>query len=142
MPHRFAVAQAADWLAVHLDVGDDVDFWQPLNETAAGLLNRRPVEITQPATKCYQLMVAQRLVAEKQHQMVAPSLHDARERDVFQVLKIDAFHRGAQRCAGRSYVGWAAADAARHFGLSAQSHRKPPSHRAASLPNLRTRISE
>ena len=110
MPHRFAVAQAADWLAVHLDVGDDVDFWQPLNETAAGFLNRRPVEITQPATKCYQLMVAQRLVAEKQHQMVAPGLHDARERDVFQVLKIDVFHRSAQRRAGRNYEGLAVAD--------------------------------
>ena len=46
VPHRFAVAQAADWLAVHFDVGDDVDFWQPLNETATGLLNRRPVEVT------------------------------------------------------------------------------------------------
>src|SRR5215510_3693117 len=75
-------------------------------------------------------MVAQGLVSEKQHRMVAPSLHDARERDILQVLKIHVLYRGAQRCAGRNYGGWAAADTARHFGFSAQSHRKPPLHRA------------
>src|SRR5262249_49018057 len=52
------------------------------------------------------------------------------ERDVFQVLKIHTLYRGAQRCAGRNYGGWAAADTARRFGFSAQSHRKSPSHRA------------
>jgi hypothetical protein len=105
VPYRFAVAQAADRFAVHLDVGDDPDLRQALDNIAASILDRRPVEITQPATKCYQLLIAQRLAGEKQHRVVVPSLHDACERDVFQVLKIDAFHSGAQRCAGGNYVG-------------------------------------
>jgi hypothetical protein len=45
MPNCFAVAQAANWLPIHLDVGDDVDFRHAVDKTAAGLLDRRPVEI-------------------------------------------------------------------------------------------------
>ena len=60
VPHRFAVAEAADRLAVHLDVGDDVDLRQPLDEAAAGLLDRRPVEIAEAAAERDQVLVAER----------------------------------------------------------------------------------
>ncbi len=58
VPHRFAVAQAADRLAVHLDVGDDVDLRQAFDETAAVLLDRRPVEIAEAAAERDQILVA------------------------------------------------------------------------------------
>ena len=44
MPDGFAGAEAADRLAVHGHVGNDVDFRQPFDEAPAGLLYRRPVE--------------------------------------------------------------------------------------------------
>ena len=38
-------------LAVHLDVGDDVDFRQAFDEAATVLLDRRPVEIAEAAAE-------------------------------------------------------------------------------------------
>ena len=72
VPHRFAVAEAADRRAVHLDIGDDVDLRQALDETAAGLLDRGPVEIAKAAAEGDQLLVVERLPAEQQHRMGVP----------------------------------------------------------------------
>jgi hypothetical protein len=52
MPYRFAIAEAADRLAAHLDVGYNVDFRQAFDETTTVLLDRRPVEIAKAAAEC------------------------------------------------------------------------------------------
>ena len=67
MPHGFAIPQAADRLPVHLDVGDDVDLRQALDEPAAVLLDRCPIEVSETATECNQVLVTERLTANKQH---------------------------------------------------------------------------
>ena len=123
VPDRFAVAEAADRLAVHLDVGDDVDLRQALDEAAAGLLDRRPVEIAEAAAEGDQLLVAQRLAADQHHRMLVPGVHQASERRVVEVPEIDAPHLRAERCTRRDHVERARGATACGSRLCAQSHR-------------------
>ncbi len=58
MPDRLAGAEAADRLAVHHHVGDDVDFRQAFDEAPAGFLDRRPVEVAEAAAERDQVLVA------------------------------------------------------------------------------------
>src|SRR5207237_406006 len=65
VPHGFAVAEAADRLAVHLDVGNDVNLREALDETAARFLDRRPVEIPQATAEGAQLLITEPLIADQ-----------------------------------------------------------------------------
>ncbi len=103
MPHRFAVAEAADRLAVHLDVGDDVDLRHPLDEAAAVLLDWGPVEVTEPAAERDQLLVAQRLTAEPHNGMLVPGLHHLHERGVVEVAEVDSPYLRAKRGTHRDH---------------------------------------
>src|SRR4029077_7096180 len=85
VPHRFAVTEAADWLAIHLDVGDDINLRQPLDEPASSLLDGRPVKIAQAAAERDEALIAEPLIADQHHRMVMPSLYHAPERRFVEV---------------------------------------------------------
>ncbi len=67
VPYRFAVAQAANRLAVHLDIRNNVNLRQALDETAPRFLNRRPVEIPQAAAEGDQPPITDPLIADQHH---------------------------------------------------------------------------
>ena len=104
MPDRFAVAEATDGLAVHLDVGDDVNLRQALDEPAPGLLDGRPVEIAQAVAERDQFMVGEPLIAHQHHGVIVPGLHDARERRFVKTPEVDAPDFGAERGAGWDHL--------------------------------------
>ena len=58
VPDRLAAAEAADRLPVLNDIGDDVEFGQALDETAAALLHRGPVKVAEQAAEGNQIRVA------------------------------------------------------------------------------------
>src|SRR5436190_23132215 len=109
MPDSLAVTQTADGLAVHTHVGDDVDLRQPLDEAAPALLHGCPVEIAKPAAECDQVLITEGLVAEQQHRMIVPRLHDARECARIRGSEIDATHGRAERGTGRNHLDGAGA---------------------------------
>src|SRR5262245_11480284 len=118
----FAIAETADRLAVHLDVGDDVDLGQAFDEAAAILLNRRPVKFAEAAAERDQLLVAERLPTNEQHRMLVPSVYQPPEHSVVEISQIDAPYLGRQRCASRDYVECVRAGAACPAPLRAHSH--------------------
>ena len=79
VPHRLAVAEAADRLAVHLDVGDDVDLRHALDEAAAVLLDRRPVEVAEPPAERDEVGIVERLAAKQQRGVAIPGLENLPE---------------------------------------------------------------
>ena len=103
MPYCFAVAEAPNRFAVHLDVGDNVDFRQTLDEPAAIFLDRRPVKIAEAAAECDQVLIAQRLPANQQYRMLVLGVHQLSERPVVEVSQINASHLGSERRAGRNH---------------------------------------
>jgi len=67
-------------------------------------LDRRPVEIAEPAAECDQVGVAQHLVAEQHDGVVMPSLQDPLECGVVERPEVAAPHLGAQCRSGRNHV--------------------------------------
>jgi hypothetical protein len=65
VPDEFSGAEAADRDAVLQHVGDDVEFRFALDEAAAVLLHRGPVEWAKPAAVGDQVVVGQGLAAEQ-----------------------------------------------------------------------------
>ena len=76
VPHGFAVAEAADRLAVHLDVGNDVNLREALDETAARFLNWRPVEIPQATAEGDQFLITEPLIADQHNRILVPHLNE------------------------------------------------------------------
>ena len=60
------------------------------DETPAVLLDRRPVELAEPAAEGDQLRIAERLVADEHHRMRVPSLDQLRELRGIEGPQIDA----------------------------------------------------
>jgi hypothetical protein len=117
-----AVTQAADRLAVHLDVGHDVDFGHALDEAAAVLLDRRPVEVAEPAAECDQLVIVQRLAAHQKHRMRVPGTDHLRERGVVEIPEIDAPHLCAERPTSRNDLDCMGNPMSLRRGFNAQGH--------------------
>ena len=125
MPDRFAVAEATDGLAVHLDVGDDVNLRQALDEAAPGLLDGRPVEIAQAVAERDQFMIVEPLIANQHHGVIVPGLHDARERRFVKTPEVDAPDFGAERRAGWDHLDRTGGTAL-GCGCDTQRHRCLP----------------
>src|SRR5262245_52877246 len=104
MPYRVTVAEAPNRFAVHLDVGDNIDFRQTLDEPAAIFLDRRPVKIAEAAAECDQVLIAQRLLANQQYRMLVPGLDQSPERRVVEVPQINASHLASDPRPSRSHV--------------------------------------
>ena len=102
VPHRFARAEAADRNTVLDHVRDDVDFRMPVDEASPVLLDRREVQLAEPAAERDQVIVAQRLSAEQQHQMIQPGAMDRGKFAVVDATQIDPANlrakRGTRRC--------------------------------------------
>ena len=47
MPNRLAMAEAANWLAVLDDIGDDVEFRDPLYKPTSGFLDGREIKLAE-----------------------------------------------------------------------------------------------
>src|SRR5262249_46061076 len=104
VPYSFAVAEAADRLAVHLDVGNDVNLREALDETAARFLDRRPIEFPEAAAEGDQLLITERLIADQHHCILLPRLNEPRESGLAERPEIDAPHLSAERSIGRDHV--------------------------------------
>src|SRR5262245_41204936 len=102
VPYGFAVAEAANRLAVHLDVGNDVNFREPFDETAARFLDRRPVELPQATAEGDQLLITQPLIADQHHRILVPRLNVPHEAGLAKLAEIDAPYFGAERSTGRN----------------------------------------
>src|SRR5512133_690743 len=104
MPYCFTVAEAPNRFTGHFDIGDNVNFRQTLDESAAIFLDRRPVKIAETAAECDQVLIAQRLPANQQYRMSLPSVHQLCEHLVIEVSQINASHLGGERRAGRNHI--------------------------------------
>ncbi len=82
--------------AVLNDVRDDVNFRMAFDEAAAGFLDRRPIEIAEPAAERDQIVVGQFLAAEQDHQMIEPSLVDRGKFRIGDPAKINASNLGSK----------------------------------------------
>ena len=97
MPHGLACAEAADRLAVHLHIRDDIDFREALDEAPAILLHWRPVEIAEAAAEGDQILVGQVLSADQQYGMSVEGAKHGGEGRVVQLPEIDIADLGSQR---------------------------------------------
>ena len=104
MPDRFTGTQAPDGDTILDHVGDDIDFRIAFDETAAGFLNGRPIELAEAPAEGDQILVVQLLAAEEQHQIVHPGAVDGGENSVIDMLQIDAVDFRSQRRTGRLHV--------------------------------------
>jgi hypothetical protein len=118
MPHGLTGAEAADRLAVHGDVGHDVDLGQPVDEAPARLLNRRPVEVAEAAAECDEILIAERLAADQKDLMVVPGSLERREPRRVEIFQVDVPYLGAERGSGRNHVDRLVGDAG-DFALNA-----------------------
>src|SRR5947207_1963723 len=98
---RVAVSEAADRLAVHLDVGNDVNLREALDETAARFLNWRPVEIPQATAEGDQFLITEPLIADQHNRILVPHLNEPSKRSVAELREIDAPHFDAKRSTAR-----------------------------------------
>ncbi len=57
-------------------VGDHVDFRMPFDEAAAGLLYGRPIEFTETAAECDEIVVGELLAAKQDDQVIEPGAVD------------------------------------------------------------------
>src|SRR5690349_11886736 len=126
MPYCFTVAEAPDRFTVYFDIGDNIDFWQTLDEPSAIFLDRRPVKIAEAAAECDQVLIAQRLPANQQYRMSAPSVHQLSEHPVIEVSQINASHLGSERRAGRNHVERACGTVVCSSRLCAECHFRLP----------------
>ncbi len=122
MPHCFTVAEAADRLAVHLDVGDDIDFRHAFDETTTVLLDRREVEIAESAAEGDQVVVGEGLVAEQHNGIAVPGFRHAGETDVVEGSQIARLDLNAEHRAGRDRFERGGGIAGDGCGLHIQGH--------------------
>ena len=67
MPNSLAGAEAPNRFAVYGNVRHDINLRQIRHKALAVFLHRRPIKIAEAVTKCEQVLIAERLVANQYH---------------------------------------------------------------------------
>src|SRR3546814_17997158 len=101
LPDRCGVAEAADRLAVLLDVGDDQHLRIAGHVQGPVLVGRRDIEHAEALAEGDELGVGDPLIAAHQHQMVEPGPVDRGEGSVVDLAAFDAAAFDAERVGNR-----------------------------------------
>src|ERR1700722_3067508 len=99
MPDRSA--QASDGDAVFNHVRDHVNLRMAFHEAASGLLHGRPIEFSEAAAECDEIVQGEILAAETNNQMIQPGAVDFNKILVAQVIQRDVLNFSSESRAAR-----------------------------------------